>query len=182
RPRRGWYGAGDWARRQTARAIARRLRESWQRLLARAQPDVLAVQKAVFAVTFGDAPLAWEADLYGDRYLVQDVIRFPAAAVAVRNAEELTRDLPRNRLLRSAAADEVRALAKSLGLSLYRHAESDYPTPAAQVAALRDWKPLFSDVGHAYRSLNRTLMKLPGRVPHRLVCLLRFVHLERPIE
>jgi hypothetical protein len=182
RPHDGWYGAREWARRQTARAIARRLRESWLRLVTKADPTVLAVQKAVFAATFGDAPLAWTADLYRDRYLVQDVVRFGAAAVAVRNAEDLTRDLAQNRLLRSAPADDLRALAKRLGLSMSFFVEPADPSPAEQVEMLLGWKDLFSDTGHAYRSLNRTLMNLPGRVPHRLVCALRFLHLERPVE
>src|SRR5947209_1837663 len=54
KPREGWYGAQAWAHEQTARAIARRLREQWLRLVNRADPMVAAVQKAVFAATFGD--------------------------------------------------------------------------------------------------------------------------------
>lgn len=53
---------------------------------------------------------------------------------------------------------------------------------AGQLARLRDWKGLFSDIGECYRSLNRTLMNLPPRVPSRLVCELRHVHLERPLR
>src|SRR4051812_39701648 len=33
-PQEGWYGVRAWAQKQTARAIARRLREHWLRLLA----------------------------------------------------------------------------------------------------------------------------------------------------
>ena len=43
---------------------------------------VRAVQKAVFAATFSDAPLASEPEMYQDRYLVRDILNYPAAAVA----------------------------------------------------------------------------------------------------
>jgi hypothetical protein len=181
-PQEGWYGARAWAQQQTARAIARRLREQWLRLVARADPVVCAVQKAIFAVTFSDAPLASEPALYQDRYLVQDVLRYPAAAIAVRNAWTLTRELPLARLHSSAPAQELRKLAQSLGVTLHLGAAMpDELSMPAQLERLKDWKALFSDTGHAYRSLNRTLMNLPGRVPHRLVCNLRRVHLERPM-
>jgi hypothetical protein len=56
------------------------------------------------------------------------------------------------------------------------------PEPGTQLARLGDWKALFADTGHAYRTLNRTLMNLPGGLPHRQVCNLRRLHLERPLE
>jgi hypothetical protein len=182
RPQEGWYGVRQWAQRQTARAIARRLREHWQRLLGRADPTVLAVQRAVFAATFGDAPLAAEPELYQDRFLVHDVLHYPAAAVAVRNAWVLCRDLPLARLHHSPQARDLRALAAQMGLPVsIAVTDPEDPDPATQLARLQDWKSLFADTGHAYRSLNRTLMNLPGGVPHRQVCNLRRVHLERPL-
>lgn len=182
RPHEGWFGARDWAQEQTSRSLARRLRERWLELLARADPDVLAVQRAIFAATFGDAHLATEPALYEDRYLVQDVVRFPAAAIAVRNAHTLARELPLARLRSAPAAADLRRLAESLGARLEMKAEPiDEVSARVQVERLGDWKALFSDSGHAYRSLNRTLMNLPGRVPHRLVCELRRVHLDRPL-
>ena len=182
-PRDGWFGARAWAQQQTARALARRLRELWLRLVARADPVVAAVHKAIFAATFGDAPLAADPALYRDHFLVRDVLHYPAAAIAVRNAWLLTREVPLARVYSSTAAQELRALARGLGLHLHLGAtlveEPDVPT---QLERLRDWKALFGNTGEAYRSLNRTLMNLPGRVPHRLVCNLRHVHLERPLD
>jgi hypothetical protein len=183
RPQEGWFGVRAWAHQQTARAIARRLREQWLRLLAGADPTVCAVQKAIFAATFSDAPLAHEPALYRNRYLVQDVLRFPAAAIAVRNAWTLTRDLPLARLYSSAPARDLRALAESMGVTLQLGAAiPDDPGISAQIERLGDWKSLFSNTGHPYRSLNRTLMNLPGRLPHRQVCNLRRVHLEHPLD
>jgi hypothetical protein len=181
-PRKGWYGARTWAHEQTARAIARRLREQWLRLVGRADATVAAVQKTVFAATFGDAPLASEVELYRDRYLVQDILHYPAAATALRNAWMLTRDLPLARLRSSAPAADLRRLAHDLGLTLHLGATiQEQPTLTEQLDRLRDWKALYSHTRHDYRSLNRTLMNLPGRVPHRLVCNVRRVHLERPL-
>ncbi len=181
-PREGWYGARAWAEQQTARAIARPVRELWLKLVERADPMVAAVQKAVFAATFSDAPLASEPELYCDRYLVQDVLHYPAAAIALRNAWALTRELPLARLRTSGPAQELRKLAQGLGVTLHLGASiRDNPTLAVQLERLRDWRSLFSHTGYDYRSLNRTLMNLPGRVPHRLVCNLRRVSLERPL-
>jgi PcfJ-like protein len=183
RAQEGWFGVRGWAQQQTARAIARRVREQWQRLLGRADPTILAVQRAVFAATFGDAPLFNEPALYADAFLVRDVIQYPAAAVAVRNAWMLCRDLPVRQLLHSAHARELQNLASSMGLRLNLNVgASDEPDDAVQLARLTAWRDLFADTGAAYRSLNRTLMNLPGRVPHRQVCNLRLVHLERPLE
>jgi hypothetical protein len=182
RPQEGWYGARAWAHQQTARAIARRLREQWLRLVARADPTVLAVQKAIFAATFGDAPLAAEPLLYQDPYLVHDIVHYPAAAVAARNAWTLTRELPLARLQHSGPARDLRELARSMGVAVQLGASlPEDPPVSTQVERLADWKALFSDTGYGYRSLNRTLMALPGRTPHRLVCDLRKVHLVRPL-
>jgi hypothetical protein len=182
-PQEGWYGARAWAHQQTARAIARRLREQWLRLVASADPVVCSVQKAVFAATFGDAPLAYEPALYRDRYLVRDILSYPAAAIAVRNAWTLSRDLLLARLHSSGQAPQLRRLARGRGLTLHVAASlPEGPSAQAQRECLKDWKALFSDTGYAYGSLNRTLMNLPGRAPHRLVCNLRKSHLERPID
>lgn len=183
RPMDGWFGARAWAQQQTARAIARRLREHWLRLVNMADSSVRDVHRAIFAATFGDAPLASEPALYRQPFLVQDIIRFPACAIAVRNAWTLTRDLPLRRLHNSPAAIEVRELARSMGLSLEMQVPlPDQVDPHTQLDRLTDWKALFADTGESYRTLNRTLMNLPGRVPHRLVCNLRKIHLDRPLE
>lgn len=182
-PMDGWYGARAWAQQQTARAIARRLREHWLKLVARADPTVSAVQRAIFAATFGDAPLAAEPALYTNAYLVQDVLRYPACAIAVRNAWTLTRELPVRRLTSSTQAKELQDLARSLGLEVdLQPTTPGDPDVATQLERLADWKALFSPTGTSYRSLNRTLMNLPGRVPHRVVCNLRRTTLERPLE
>jgi hypothetical protein len=46
---------------------------------------------------------------------------------------------------------------------------------------MENWRGLFSPTGEPYRSLNRTLMNLPGGVPSSLVAYLNLVHLKRPV-
>jgi len=127
RPIEGGYGARKWALEQTARAIARRLREQWLRLLAQCDPVILAVQKAIFATTFSDAPLASEPALYKHSFLVRDIINYPAAAIAPRNAWTLTRELPVRRLTHSEQARQLRLLAQNLALGLRLVATPDDP-------------------------------------------------------
>ena len=81
----------------------------------------------------------------------------------------LCRDLPLNRLHHSPEAAALHRLARDLGLQLGLSVPApEGPDSATQLERLRDWKALFADTGHSYRSLNRTLMNLPGGVPHRL--------------
>jgi hypothetical protein len=44
-----------------------------------------------------------------------------------------------------------------------------------------DWKACYSSTGVAYRSLNRTLMNLPGGMPVALLSYLPTLHLSRPV-
>jgi hypothetical protein len=46
---------------------------------------------------------------------------------------------------------------------------------------LLEWRSIYSDTGNPYRSLDRTLMNLPGRVPLDLLAILNHVHLRRPL-
>jgi hypothetical protein len=83
----------------------------------------------------------------------------------------------------SEPAEELRKLAISLGLNLHLGASiQENPDVPVQLERLRDWKSLFSPTGHSYRSLNRTLMNLPGGLPHRQACNLRHIQLERPVD
>ena len=50
------------------------------------------------------------------------------------------------------------------------------------IDSLGSWRGLFSPTGRPYRTLNRTLMALPGGMSPRLVSRLREVELKRPIH
>lgn len=74
----------EWAIGRTGRALAKRIKGERLRLLEKADPKVLAIQKAVFAAS-GQAPLElFDPYLYQkNKYYLQDVIKFPAAAMTV---------------------------------------------------------------------------------------------------
>jgi len=73
-----------WAVNRTAWAINKIVYHEWKRLLATADPTVLAVHKSVFAATFGyrGSSLVKWSDLYKHKFIVQDVIAHRAAAIA----------------------------------------------------------------------------------------------------
>lgn len=76
-----------WVLGRTGRALAKRIKGERLRLLEKANPQVLAIQKAVFAAS-GKAPLElFDPFLYEkNKYYLQDVIKFPAAAMTVLGA------------------------------------------------------------------------------------------------
>lgn len=187
-----WPGVRGWAVKQTAKAIGKRVHAQWKRLLDKVHPDVLAVQRAVFAATFGVAELATQVELYGHPYVVSDIVNYRAAAIAARHVADLARrqhhaaQLEKARLLRdSKEAQEFQALAEGLGLRIQLDTSpvNEYHEPDLdqQLELMHNWRGLFSPTGRPYRSLNRTLMNLPGGVPSGLVCNLALVRLQRPI-
>lgn len=129
------------------------------RVLRSVPPRVLAVHAAVLRATgHRKAWLAETEDLYKNRYLVKDILRYRAAAIAVGLFEELWR-------------------SPYLG-----ERQSRPPVTRTDVLeAIGNWRGLFSPDGKTYTSLDRTLMNLPERVPARLVCALPRLRLDRPI-
>lgn len=187
-----WSGLRQWAVKQTAGAIGKRIHAQWKRLLAMARPDVLAVQRAIFATTFGEAELATHVELYRHKYVVSDIVNYRAAAIAARHVEDLARrqhdvaQIEKARLLRnSKEAQELQALAEGLGfrIQLNTNPANEYREPdfVQQIELMHNWRGLFSPTCEPYRSLNRTLMSLPGGVPSGLVCNLAKVRMQRPI-
>lgn len=74
-----------WASKRTAWAINKQVHSEWLRLLQGVDAEVLKLQKRVFAVAFGyeDASLLVRyPEIYVDRHLVNDILKFRAAAVA----------------------------------------------------------------------------------------------------
>ena len=89
-PRQGRCAAARirmWAIEKTKRAIGSRLYDYYVRAIEHADEKVLAVQRNVFAATFTfPLALSW-AELNQDPWLVKDLCRYRAAAVALANLE-----------------------------------------------------------------------------------------------
>ena len=160
--RTGFWQIGDWALKKTRRALGGRIHEQWRRLIAKADPTVVSVQKAVFAATIRDSELLHSPLLYQDRYLVQDIVRHRAAAALVPIAEDLYR------------ANRERCDGAPQGFA------RDSSTQDV-INGLSDWQGMCSCNGVRYRSLSRTLMRLPGGVPCGLLYLLPTFRLPRPV-
>jgi hypothetical protein len=76
----------DWVVKRTSWAINKRAHGQWKRLLTRVDPTVLAVNRKVFSSTFGYGLPAVLGDerLYKEQYVVQDILNYRAAAMAVK--------------------------------------------------------------------------------------------------
>jgi hypothetical protein len=136
--------------------IAGRLLGTRERLLAAIDPRVRAVRDRLAPLTRELPQIVCAEALYRDPWIVRDVLRYDAAAVAL-------------------AFVETRLRPSTLVW--------DATTPAGEaalVAALRDWRGLFSPSGRSYRSLDRTLMRLAPGVAGERLCRLRRLKLARP--
>ena len=190
----GWPGVRAWVHKRTARAIGKRLHSYYKRSLDDVDPTVLALQRAVFAATFSAPGLVLGNKLYREKYVVKDVTRHRAAAVALAGLGTFS-GLRRERAWRDARATVLRSteraaleeLAKSTGVRLSVHATPERRFRAASLpvdealGVMEGWRGLFSPTGEPYRSLDRTLMNLPGGVPAGLMPYLSLVRLERPV-
>jgi hypothetical protein len=136
--------------------IAGRLLSSRSRLLAAVDPQVRALWDRLARFVRDLPQLACAEALYRDPWIVRDVLRYHAAAVAFAYVETALRP-PGVSAEVDTAADE-----------------------AILLEALRDWRALFSPTGCAYRTLNRTLMTAAPGVSPDLLCTLRRVQLPRP--
>src|SRR5262249_11125685 len=125
-------------------------------LLERHAPDFLAVEDRMRKIRGGVPRLARSPLLYRTPYLVRDVCRFRAAAIALAFLE-----------------DELWP----------RPATGDAAPPGDRTVcgAMSAWRGLFAPDLVPYRSLDRTLMNLPDAVHPALVCSLRHVRLERAV-
>ena len=137
-------------------AIGRMLEVVRRRLLDRHAADFSAVEQRMLQLRGSMPRLARSPQFYRTPYLLSDVCRFRAAAIALAFLED--------ELWPPALAVDGQAIGIP---QLYR--------------VMRSWRGLFAPDGVAYRSLDRTLMNLPDGIYPALVCTLRHVRLERPI-
>ncbi len=192
--RPGWPGVRAWVWRQTGRGIGKRLHAHYRRTLRDADPTVLALQRAVFAATFSAPEMVVREELYEHGYVVEDLIRHRAAAHALANLDRFRR-LEREKarldaeaeIMGSRALTTLQELAEGMGADLTIHVrpKGGYGPHRLGVdealGMMEGWRGLFSPTGAPYRSLDRTLMNLPGGVPPGLSAYLSLVPLERPV-
>jgi hypothetical protein len=192
--RSGWPGVRRWVRNRTGRAIGKRLHAFYKRCLDAADPTVLALQRTVFATTFSTLELVLREELYREKYLVKDVEQHRAAAAALANLDMLRYLNRRNafldakeKLLTSREHEALKTLANCLEIQLSvdvvqgERCQQDHLSVDVALEMMEDWRGLFSPTGESYRSLDRTLMNLPGGVPARLLVYLSQVYLEMPV-
>jgi len=162
------------------------------RLLANVDPLVHQIHYRVGRIAGRVSPLAGSGAFYENRYLVRDVLNYRAAAIAFAYLDsELSRrwfDTRPSNVGSFSPWERVRVKACNAPASDLPAAvqQPQGGPPAldsveAQLAAMSQWRGLFSPTGAPYRSLNRTLMNLPEEVPPDLVCQLNRIRLERPI-
>jgi hypothetical protein len=194
----------EWAETQTARAIGRRLHTWYKDRLASPQtpPVVRDVQRRAFAATFTAPILLLHEDFYNraDPLLLDDLSKYRACAVALLNASAVTGVFSRIRahhgvreLTGSWEYAELVALASRLGVEVVLG--RGHPRALVRAEGERElewvvrvmqggshgWRGLFSPDGETYRSLDRTLMNLPGGLSPAIVPYLAMVRLGRPL-
>lgn len=141
------------------RMLSNPIRQECRRLRFAADASILAVQKAAFHSTCGVETLFLDSRLYQNSFLVRDLLNYPAASAAVSVAPKIVwKDLVGDRIPKN------------------RHVLQELV-----IEAIEDWQGLLSPTRMAYRSLRRTLMRFPGRIPFDLLPVLADVMLERPV-
>ena len=129
------YIIEQWAKKQTAKALSKRVKRQWLRLKEHVDPDILAVQNRIFSVTLlVPAYMLTELDFYKDKYIIRDIMKYRAAA---------------------AVAGKLNSHA--LGGS-WSPTREDWQY-------LENWMGLYSPNGEAYPALRKTLMNLPNSFP-----------------
>ena len=154
----------QWRRECAAKAIGKRLHAEWLNLLAKADPRIRELQRKIFSISRTCPEIAHDGRLYSDA-IVRDAMKYRAAAIAIVIPEIIYKHrggdfddhLPRMRL----------HLEQNKAINFFD--------------LLLEWRSIYSDTGSPYRSLDRTLMNLPGRVPLDLLAILNYVHLRRPL-
>lgn len=171
-----WSGVHAWVRAQTGRALNHRIHQQWQRLLAVVPEAQRDVARAVFAATFPSTQFGCEAwpELYEQPFLVQDVIRYRASAIACHYA------LP---MAQSLIAYQPVPCERWLDVIVPFDPNESVHRTALIDALARDWSLLYTHRAKPGGSLRKTLMQLPGNVPASLLSHLHTIEpmLQRPV-
>ena len=180
-----------WVLSQIRHGLGEPVTAQCERLLQVVDPTVRAVHRALSAVTSKGSTLATCPELYRHRHLVSDITNYRAAAIVVSNFHSLIHRIQQMRITESSQLADLQALAAAHGAAVTVHVNplGDQPNSVHgsavsakhALAHLQEWRSLLSPSGQSYRSLDRTLMNLPRRVPGHLVCLLNQITLTRPL-
>ena len=81
-PHPPWPGLDRWVIQRTAGAIGKSVFVQWQRLIDGADPRILSVQRSAFSATLSCSHMILNRDLYDHKYIVRDITRYRAAAIA----------------------------------------------------------------------------------------------------
>jgi hypothetical protein len=136
--------------------------------------------------------------LYSDHWLVNDIIRYRAAAISTCWFNTLIHNNVFKKVIQIDNGIIGAELTGQINEYGARYIDPDEDvldgenywdgimTPSSisnetGVKYLRDWQALYSYDGKPYRSLDRTLMNLPGGIPMHLLWRLGFIKLPRPI-
>ena len=180
-----WKGVYQWTLMRTAKALSGRVHTQWNRLLSRVDPRILSVHKSMFAATFSGGEFERIPQLYDHVFIINDINNYRAAAIAARNIRHLIKTYRVNQSNnhRQLLAQPEPYTMSYMFKGFLNKFSRKIPNPDHNliIEAMHDWQDLFSITGQKYRSLSRTLMNLPGGVPHGLLCGLPNIHLNRPV-
>ena len=169
-----------WVKRNDlARRLSRRLAAQRNRLLDLRRPGTAAIVRRFMAHARQVPALATWPGLFDRPYLLQDLLTFPAAALAVAHLD-LLQGYPPPPWWDDPTCADLRRLAEALTASEAKLGPlgEDYYCTAADLAAR--WRDLLSPTGRAYRALHVTLTHWPGNIGG-FALHLRFVKLARPV-
>jgi len=192
-----WAGARRWAESRAARTLNRRIHPHWRRLHTLVPTDKLDVARAVFAATFQTYTFGCEAmpELYHYPFLVKDIVNYRAAAIACHYALTMISKIGANKESRMRKdADFVGFYERFFGepsVQLignkyhYHFFQSEDPEHRAALVALlaRNWQALYSQQAVPGKSMRRMLVRLPGKLPAKMLSQLHVVepYLQRPV-
>jgi hypothetical protein len=131
-----------WAKVKTGMALAKKIKEKWLQLLGKADPKAVAAQRSYFAATGKFHNNLLQSGLYAEKnkYILQDIINYRAAAMTVPNLRII--------------CNEVK--------DWYMEDEVGYKV-------VNNWMEVYSNNKGITTSLRKTLMNLPGGIPYGIL-------------
>lgn len=137
-------------------------------------------------------PLIYFNSFYSNEYLVGDVIKYGAACIALNNLYHLLERHEYNTGKYFSMKEEIKKAIRHFefndeGESAYTNTKeflNHYSRSGLNKGLMEyanNWMQLYSASGKSYKSLNKTLMNLPGQLPQSLVCRLSEEKIERPL-